>query len=41
MILFFAQAYFSKKLKCNKNSNEITLSSEAKDFFNTIRKNFE
>ena len=33
---FFAQAYF-----CNKNINEINLAGEAKDFFNTIRKNFE
>ncbi|MBE6505783.1 MAG: DUF4325 domain-containing protein [Methanobrevibacter sp.] len=37
----FAQAYFSKKIKCGKNINEINLSGEAKDFFNTIRRNFE
>ena len=37
----FAQAYFSKKIKCDKNISEINLSGEAKDFFNTIRRNFE
>ena len=37
----FAQAYFSKKIKMDKNIKEINLTGEVKDFFNTIRKNFE
>lgn len=37
----FAQAYFSKKVKIDKNIKEINLNGEVKDFFNVIRKNFE